>query len=698
MRLSGEIIGACCMAAFSAAFAASPAARVDADGVLRWDNGREVSAWGVNYYPPFSLDYHAIQDLCLDHKAVIREDVEHFRLMGVDCLRLHCFDRQISTRDGHLVDNESLELLDYLIACCSSNGICTVLTPIAWWGGIRVCDGFSKHHSMVELVSDRSLWPIQERYLREFVAHRNRYTGRTYGDDPAVLFFECINEPLYGKDMTDADVTEYADTLAAAIRTGTSKPVFYNAWHGRNRAVGASSVDGVTFCCYPTGLVAGRELPGPHLATVLESKLRDCPDEHVAYKAKAVYEFDAADTEGAYLYPAFARLFRHEGAQMAAMFQYDPAALADRNRNWQTHHLNLVYTPRKAISFMIGGEAFRRLPRGCPFTQASEMMAFTPFMVDAARDLSEMVTETDYLYSCDPATPPPAPERLRRVVGTGRSSVVESSGTGAYFLIRKRVGVWSLHLFPSVFPVADSFTGTDEPKVAKSAAAVELTVNLPDLGKRFVVRDMNRHRRIVARSLDGRMKLFPGRYVLLRSDVANDKPEDTELLDVDDALSHPPLKSKGLVSYRRGTDDRGEPSLVFWIEKGGFTDKTPARHVGFYRESLPLSRYFPGLGLGRAVRIRARAADAKTRKMEVLLVTSGRYTWAANADLTDEWREIEIPISAFRYFSTWEPLPKGTALDLGRIWAVRFGIGRWLLGKDVTGERGIEVSSVRPVF
>ena len=32
---------------------------VDGNGVLRWENGKEIAVWGVNYYPPFSIDYHA---------------------------------------------------------------------------------------------------------------------------------------------------------------------------------------------------------------------------------------------------------------------------------------------------------------------------------------------------------------------------------------------------------------------------------------------------------------------------------------------------------------------------------------------------------------------------------------------------------------------------------------------------------------
>ena len=175
--------------------------------------------------------------------------------------------------------------------------------------------------------------------------------------------------------------------------------MFYNSWHGRNKAVGASSVDGVTGGYYPTGLVAGRELPGPHLATLYRPTSLE-PDAHIARKAKAIYEFDAADTEGAYMYPAIARLFRHEGAQMASMFQYDPAALADRNKNWQTHHLNLVYTPAKALSFAIAAEAFRRLPRGCAYTNDANELVFPPFRVNAARNLSQMATETAFRQRC----------------------------------------------------------------------------------------------------------------------------------------------------------------------------------------------------------------------------------------------------------------------------------------------------------
>ena len=90
--------------------------------------------WGVNYYAPFALDYGELTRRGVDPRTAIRDDVAHFRRLGLDLLRVHCFDRQISRRDGSLADTVHLELLDYLVSVAASNGMRTVLTPIAWYG------------------------------------------------------------------------------------------------------------------------------------------------------------------------------------------------------------------------------------------------------------------------------------------------------------------------------------------------------------------------------------------------------------------------------------------------------------------------------------------------------------------------------------------------------------------------------------
>ena len=500
-------------------------ARVDEAGVLRWaDDGGEVALLGVNYYTPFTIDYAEVKRLGLDHKQVIRDDVAHFRRLGFGCIRVHCFERQFSDAKGNLLDNAHLELLDCLIDECCRYGLYTVLTPIAWWGGGMWTErtrGFSDIYEMRQMTTDRTAWAIQARFLKQFAEHVNRYTGKRYADDPAVLAFECINEPLYPKDTPDSVVTEYINTLTDALRASrTKKSVYYNSWQGRNAAAGASKVDGVTCSSYPTGLVAGHALEGSRLGTVHGSSLR--PDASIARKSRMAYEFDAADVAGSYMYPAMAKMFRSEGVQVAAQFQYDPMALADVNRNWQTHHLNLIFTPGKALALAIAAEVFTRVPRGTPYEKAEEELRFPPFRVSAAEDLSELITADRYLTSNSTRTPPPDAAALERVWGCGSSPVVAYGGTGAYFLDRAAAGVWRLQVYPDVFTVADPYTGSTEQKVRVLPGRHVMTLHVPDLGERFSVWpfDGKKTGERLATARGGAFDAGPGDFLLTRKDRA----------------------------------------------------------------------------------------------------------------------------------------------------------------------------------
>jgi len=96
-------------------------------------------------------------------------------------------------------------------------------------------------------------------------------------------------------------------------------------------AAAASTLDGVTFGWYPTGLAGGQMLTSNYLPAV-----QDYPgmrDPKLARLAKIIYEFDAADVHKTYMYPSMARAFRRGGAQSATQFQYDPMCIAEGNAN-----------------------------------------------------------------------------------------------------------------------------------------------------------------------------------------------------------------------------------------------------------------------------------------------------------------------------------------------------------------------------
>lgn len=137
----------------------SPAV-VDDGGVLQWvDSGEEVALFGVTYTAPFAYAYRAHGYLGIDRRAAIEADVAHLARLSLDAYRVHVWDREISDRDGSLVENDHLALLDYLIARLRERGIRTVLTPI-FWGGTGYpernppTDGFAEQYSKGAMTVD----------------------------------------------------------------------------------------------------------------------------------------------------------------------------------------------------------------------------------------------------------------------------------------------------------------------------------------------------------------------------------------------------------------------------------------------------------------------------------------------------------------------------------------------------------------
>lgn len=510
---------------------AQPAVRVDDEGVMRWeDTGEEVVLFGVNYCTPFAYGYRAHGYVGADRELAIAQDLAHLARLGVDALRIHLWDREISDRQGNLLDNDHLRLLDHMIHQAAARGMSVLITAIGWWNPQypepeedNTSPGFSNYYSKAQMATDPEARRAQVNYLRQLMEHVNRYRGRAYKDDPAIIAVELFNEP--SNPGSREEIREYIDALAEAVRaTGCRKPILYNAsqgfWIGLVEALRDSTAEGATFGWYPSGLVAGRSLRGNFLPRVDDYPLSRAPQ--LARKAKLVYEFDAADVPGSHMYPAIARTLRSAGMQWATMFAYDPLALASSNTEYQTHYLNLVYTPNKAVSLLIAGEAFRRLPRGGSYQGYPENTRFGPFRVSYEEDLSELVTEREFLYSNDTSTQPPAPESLERVVGCGTSPVVRYEGTGSYFLEKLEPGVWRLEVYPDAIWVDDPF---GRPCLDREVSRVlwrewPMEIRLPDLGQRFSVAPLNKDNDYRVEAAGGRFPIRPGVYLLARQPVS----------------------------------------------------------------------------------------------------------------------------------------------------------------------------------
>lgn len=509
-----------------------PTVYVDDQGVMRWSDTRQEAAfYGVNYCLPFAHGYRAIGYLGKDHKAAIDRDVYHFARLGFNAYRIHIWDVELSDSVGNLLENQHLDLLDYLIAKLRERGIRTVITCMTTFGNgyperNEPTGGFSYRYDKCEVHSHPEAIRAQERYVSQLVQHRNPYTGLAYHDDPYIVGFEINNEPCHTGDP--AQTRDYINRMLAAIKeAGNTKPVFYNVSHNMDH-VGAyfdTAVQGATYQWYPIGLVAGFTRKGNFLPYLDQYSIPFSTLGGFDGKAKIVYEFDPADAAYTYLYPAMARTFRSQGFQWITQFAYDPIDLARYNTDYQTHYLNLAYTPGKAISMKIAAEVARRVDRGESFGAYPADTLFGEFLVSHKQDLSVLNSDTVFFYSNHTAVPPRAREKLTAVAGCGSSPLVSYEGTGAYFLDRLEPGVWRLEVMPDAVAVADPYA---KPSLSREAVTIAwntwpMQLRLPDLGSGFGVVPLTGETDAApSRAKDGTLTVRPGVYLLCREDAMDE--------------------------------------------------------------------------------------------------------------------------------------------------------------------------------
>lgn len=523
------------------------------NGEMRWqDTGEPVALFGVNYSAPFAYGYRAIKRLGIDHKAAIDMDVDHIARLRLDAYRIHVWDKVISDKQGNLLNNHNLELFDYLIMRLQERGIKAVITPIAWWGsGYPEPDpaepGFAVGFGKSDMNEKEHLIAAQERYLKQFLQHKNRYTNRLIGTDPDIIAFELFNEPKHPQPSEDAKA--YVNRLINAVRAaGVTKPLFYNiAEQGNNQqfaqALCNSNIDGIAYQWYPTGLLKYSAMNTNMLPAVSRYTDPFAGIEACAPKARMVYEFDAADVAHTVMYPAMARSFKQAGFQWATQFAYDPAVIADTNSDYNTHFLNLLYTPGKAISLMIAGEEFRALPVDYQAADYPANNQFGHTQLSYTDNLAVFDDGKQFYYTNSTNTKPKQVSTLEHIAGVGSSPLVNYTGSGAYFLDRLDNGDWRLEVFPDVINLQDAYQSSSlQREVGRLYVQHrDIQINLPDLGSRYTAVRIGgteaQPAQQTVQAKSGRISVQPGIYVL--SEKSSVKP----IADIDNRYYLPAIQT-----------------------------------------------------------------------------------------------------------------------------------------------------------
>lgn len=464
----------------------------DKEGTIRWnkDNSR-VTLFGANYCLPSACDYRAAAYTAIDRDSMITEDLNHFKRMNWDGLRL-CFwgDWQNTDVNGNLIDNDHLRLLDRLIAEATARDIYMLLSPIvtyhSQWPEMTdsTNTGFMNTYSKSDLILNPKAIGAQKNYIKQLLNHTNRYTGRKIKDEPNIIFIELINEPSQFPDKPK-EMSAYINGMVDAIRsTGCRKLTFYNVSQNFDVApiVAASKVDGGTYAWYPQGL-NHRTIKGNPLLCV--DRYEQLLDPVMDGKSKIVYEFDSDARIDALQIPAMTREFARGGCQFATIFSYDMLRTAPKNSGWNTHYTNMVYTPRKAVGSMIAAEIMRRMTPGEKNPYFPKNNRFGEFQLDYDANVSLLNSDTHFYHSGTVEIGPKNPASLTHIAAVGSSPVVEYEGNGIYFLDKNSDGSWTLELYPDIIALADPFdqpTPYKDVVIAKSQQR-KLAVHLPGMNQ-----------------------------------------------------------------------------------------------------------------------------------------------------------------------------------------------------------------------
>lgn len=499
----------------------------DKEGVVRWsDNKQEVALFGANYCLPSACDYRAAKYVSNDLKKMVDEDMAHFTRMGWDALRLCLWgDYENSDSLGNLVNNDHLNMMDYVIFKAKQRGIYFLFSPIVTYSSqwpdamqdTTSARGFSTHFRKNELGTNPGAIAAQQNYLKQILNHVNPYTGVALKDEPSMLFIEMINEPTHHSKDVEGSV-KYINALVDAVRsTGCTKILYHNYSQDFNMAkpISQSKIQGISFAWYPTGLNSGNTLQGNYLPDVDHFSTEMLRPE-VSKLSRIVYEFDAPDLLNGYMFPAMARAFREVGAQFAAMFSYDMLATAPYNLGWQTHCLNMVYTPKKTVSAIIAAEVMKNIPRYKNYGNYPANTSFGPFRISYEQNLGEMNTPEKFLYANNTSTVPQNTQTLKNIVGYGSSPVVNYEGQGIYFLDKIKPGTWRLEVYPDAVQVKDPFNRPSPEKLVFRSLYKSwgMNVSLPDLGSRFSVFPLNSNNSYSTTANKGQFIIQPGVYIL----------------------------------------------------------------------------------------------------------------------------------------------------------------------------------------
>ena len=163
--------------------------------------------------------------------------VSYFAACGYNAIRIHHYDFKVTVGKGGVVPDESLlRRMDSLVDACVRHGLyittdlfCSRGHSVAWRDVGIDADGTIDWSYKAMAILHAGTTENLKQFTRNFLCHRNVYTGRRLADEPALSWISLINEGMLAHHPTPK-----AGTTAYAVMSG-----IWKNWLEKKHAEGA---------------------------------------------------------------------------------------------------------------------------------------------------------------------------------------------------------------------------------------------------------------------------------------------------------------------------------------------------------------------------------------------------------------------------------------------------------------------------
>ena len=163
-------------------------------------DGAPARFWGVNFNSGACFPDHAYSEMVARRLAKFGVNMVRFHQMDSEWAtpNLFTFNRARPKENTRTFDPESMERLDYLIACLKNEGIYIYLDMLTY-RQFRPGDGVAAFEQLPQAAKpytyfDPRLIALLKEFSRDLWTHTNPYTRLAYKDDAAIALTEIVNE------------------------------------------------------------------------------------------------------------------------------------------------------------------------------------------------------------------------------------------------------------------------------------------------------------------------------------------------------------------------------------------------------------------------------------------------------------------------------------------------------------------------